>query len=254
VANTNDPPQITSSPVKTATQDVLYTYDVEATDPDAGDTLTYSLTTAPSGMSIDSATGVIQWTPTNEQIGDNGVVVQVADVAAATDMQSFTITVNPSEPQTTTLTIVDGYDEKNAKTLSEDGKVNVVTASDADRWETEYGYYTSYQFSNLPPEATTIISVTIYCRHYEEKEFEDGNLEWKVGSGWQVGSSTVWGSTSLIPINREEDKEATDSWDVNSWVSTPSNVNDMEFCVKNNDNIEEKKTKVNYIYAVVEWY
>jgi len=46
-------------------------------------------------MTIDSATGVIQWTPTNEQLGDNGVVVQVRDVAAATDAQSFSITVNP---------------------------------------------------------------------------------------------------------------------------------------------------------------
>jgi len=58
----------------------------------------------------------------------------------------------------------------------------------------------------------------------------------------------------LIPINSEEDNEAEYSWNVDSWVSTPSNVNDMEFCVKNNDNIKEKKTKVNYIYAVVEWY
>jgi hypothetical protein len=93
VANVNDPPNITSTPDTTATQDVLYTYDVDATDPDVGDTLTYSFTTSPAGMTINSSTGVIQWTPTNAQVGDNAVVVEVQDQAAATDTQSFTITV-----------------------------------------------------------------------------------------------------------------------------------------------------------------
>jgi len=93
VANANDPPDITSTPVTTAVVDVLYTYDVNATDPDVGDVLTYSLTTSPAGMTINSATGLIQWTPTNAQVGNNAVVVQVQDQQGATDTQSFTITV-----------------------------------------------------------------------------------------------------------------------------------------------------------------
>src|SRR5205085_8347530 len=39
-----------------------YAYDADATDVD-GDTLTYSLGTAPSGATIDPATGVVRWTP-----------------------------------------------------------------------------------------------------------------------------------------------------------------------------------------------
>ncbi len=35
---TNQSPTITSTPITTAIVDVLYTYDVEATDPDSGDT------------------------------------------------------------------------------------------------------------------------------------------------------------------------------------------------------------------------
>ena len=54
-----------------------YLYDVEAIDPD-DDTLTYSLTNFPSGMSIDSATGIIRWTPTAAQIGPHNVAVQVS--------------------------------------------------------------------------------------------------------------------------------------------------------------------------------
>ncbi len=54
----------------------LYTYDVEATDGD-GDILTYSLTSNPGGMTIDSATGVITWTPTT--FGDYNVGLEASD-------------------------------------------------------------------------------------------------------------------------------------------------------------------------------
>ena len=107
----NHAPSITSEPVTTVTVDELYTYDVNATDPD-GDTLTYSLTTSPTGMTIDSATGVISWTPTSE--GDYAVVVMVSD-GALNDTQNFTITVSVPElthivvlPKTMTLFVGEG--------------------------------------------------------------------------------------------------------------------------------------------------
>ena len=93
VANTNDPPTITSSPVTSASEDVLYTYDVDATDPDAGDTLTHALDVAPLGMAIDPATGVVSWTPTSTDIGDNSVTVRVTDAAGLFDTQAFTLSV-----------------------------------------------------------------------------------------------------------------------------------------------------------------
>lgn len=89
----NDPPVINSAPVTTATQDAAYTYDVDATDPDSGSTLTYSLDTAPSGMTIDSTTGVIAWTAGNGQVGLQSVTVRVADQYGAFDTQSFDIAV-----------------------------------------------------------------------------------------------------------------------------------------------------------------
>ncbi len=56
----NQPPVITSTPVISVNEDDAYFYDVEASDPD-GDVLTYALAAAPSGMTIDSATGLIDW-------------------------------------------------------------------------------------------------------------------------------------------------------------------------------------------------
>ena len=92
---TNQAPTITSTQITTATVDELYTYDVDATDLD-GDTLTYSLTTNPSGMTINSTTGVISWTPNSGQIGYNNVAVEVSD-GGLSDNQSFVIEVIEAE-------------------------------------------------------------------------------------------------------------------------------------------------------------
>ncbi|MGH8656305.1 MAG: PKD domain-containing protein [Gammaproteobacteria bacterium] len=87
----NQPPQITSTPVITATVGTPYSYDAAATDPE-GDALICSLTVSPSGMTIDSATGLINWTP--NAAGDAPVRVQVADSEGAMATQSFTVTVS----------------------------------------------------------------------------------------------------------------------------------------------------------------
>ncbi len=89
----NDPPRINSQPPLVATVGVPYSYDVNAVDPDAGDILTYVLSTAPAGMTIDSASGLIQWTP--DAAGNQPVTVLVTDNGApqGSDTQSFTIVV-----------------------------------------------------------------------------------------------------------------------------------------------------------------
>ena len=107
----NNAPVIESDPTLTATEGALYTYVVEATDPE-GDTLTYSLTTSPTGMTINSSTGVINWTPTEEQIGENKVEIKVSDLYRS-DTQSFTIIVSETiltsiEVLPTTMTIKKG--------------------------------------------------------------------------------------------------------------------------------------------------
>ena len=59
----NLPPQILSVAPIVGQVGESYRYDVDAIDPNAGDVLTYTLPLAPSGMSIDPATGAIRWTP-----------------------------------------------------------------------------------------------------------------------------------------------------------------------------------------------
>jgi len=90
-------PHITSTPLTAINAGDLYIYDVEAT---GIPNLDYSLVTAPSGMSINSTTGLIQWTPTIGQLGLNPVTVEVTNTEG-TDEQSFDVDVTGIEPQIT---------------------------------------------------------------------------------------------------------------------------------------------------------
>jgi RHS repeat-associated protein len=91
VQSPNEPPAIKSSPVTTVTAGAPYEYDVMAVDPD-NDPLTYTLTTAPTGMTIDSL-GRITWSPQIADIGSQPVAVSVSDGRGSTDSQQFTIAV-----------------------------------------------------------------------------------------------------------------------------------------------------------------
>ncbi|HYV11049.1 MAG TPA: PKD domain-containing protein, partial [Pyrinomonadaceae bacterium] len=72
--------------------DQQYKYQVEAVDTD-NEQLVYSLLTAPQGMQINSATGLITWNPSINQVGTHDVVVKVADPRGGFDTQSYTLTV-----------------------------------------------------------------------------------------------------------------------------------------------------------------
>jgi hypothetical protein len=69
---------------------------VSASDPDLpGNTLTYSLVTAPSGASIYSASGVFSWTPSEAQgPGTSAITVQVSDSGGLADSKTLNVTVN----------------------------------------------------------------------------------------------------------------------------------------------------------------
>jgi RHS repeat-associated protein len=71
---------------------LTYEYDVDAADSD-GNTLTYLLTEMPPGMSIDPATGLIEWNPTEDQIGDHTVAVQVSDGRGGVALQEYIVCV-----------------------------------------------------------------------------------------------------------------------------------------------------------------
>jgi len=89
----NFPPVIISKPDTIAYMNSLYQYQVIADD-NIKDTLNYSLTTAPYWLSIDSAIGLIQGTPSANDIGDTLVTIRVEDNYGSTDTQTYTLYIS----------------------------------------------------------------------------------------------------------------------------------------------------------------
>jgi hypothetical protein len=74
----------------------IYTYQIKATDPD-GDTLTYALKSAPSGMTVDPSTGLIKWDVPPEFKGKTPITVSVTDGHGGEALQSLTLEIRPEK-------------------------------------------------------------------------------------------------------------------------------------------------------------
>ncbi len=95
VVTSNVAPLITSTPPTNAIQGTLYTYQVVVTEP-GDDVLEFSLAaSAPAGMTIDAATGLIEYTATYAQslAGPYTVVISVTDNEGGVDGQVYTLNV-----------------------------------------------------------------------------------------------------------------------------------------------------------------
>ena len=108
VANTNDAPVFSSTPITVAIQDIAYNYNIETSDPDVGDGLIITATTLPAWLTfVDNGNGTasLSGTPTNTDLGSNEVTLNVEDVAGAAVDQVFTINVdNANDPPSFTST------------------------------------------------------------------------------------------------------------------------------------------------------
>ncbi len=94
----NSPPSLLPIPDTTLIAGTTYSYTNVATDPDAGQTLTFSLGPGtPEGAVIGPNDGILVWTPNDTQLGTNRLVVQVADNGwpTLTASEAFFVTVVP---------------------------------------------------------------------------------------------------------------------------------------------------------------
>lgn len=86
------PPVFTSNPKTEAKEGTAYSYTAVATDAN-GDSITYSLVAAPTGMTIDADKGIANWTPTYKQAGSYAITIRAADAGGLSVDQTFTLTV-----------------------------------------------------------------------------------------------------------------------------------------------------------------
>ncbi|TDP97524.1 putative Ig domain-containing protein [Labedaea rhizosphaerae] len=85
---------VTNPGNQTATVGTAVSLQMQATDSQSGQTLTYSATGLPAGLSINASTGLISGTPTTAQ--STTTTVTARDTTGATGTTSFGWTVNPT--------------------------------------------------------------------------------------------------------------------------------------------------------------
>jgi hypothetical protein len=255
VTEVDDPPIITSSPITSAMVNAPYMYDVAAIDPDGTDELVYFLAIHPSGMTINSSTGLIEWMPIEiHKHTDHRVEIKVGsrNALSVSATQTFRIHVTPSPPKEAALTVMDGYDHRTRKRMSTTGTTGIVQASDDQHHDIPSGSYMVYDFSDISiPTNATLTSVVIWVEHFEEGSLTFGKLHWAVGTNWP-DEPKVW-TSAKAPTREGKQNESVDAWDVTSLVDTPERLRTLQLQIKNSDIGSRKKTLIDFAQVVVKW-
>ncbi|MGK7900972.1 MAG: putative Ig domain-containing protein [Hormoscilla sp.] len=108
VFNLNDPPTVTSEiPAQNGKEGTAFSLDVSSNFSDRDrDSLTYSATGLPEGLSINADTGSIDGVPTSNAVGTSNIIVTVDDGVSGTVSDSFDINIEPRNvPPTVTSAI-----------------------------------------------------------------------------------------------------------------------------------------------------
>jgi hypothetical protein len=87
---------VTNPGAQTGTVGTAVSLQIQASDSASGQTLTYSATGLPAGLSINSSTGLISGSPTTA--GSFSVTVTATDTTGASGSASFTWTISPAPP------------------------------------------------------------------------------------------------------------------------------------------------------------
>ena len=100
VKSSNTAPIISGTPATSVIESAAYLFIPTASDVD-NDSLTFTITNAPSWSTFDSTTGTLSGTPASTDIGiTSGIVISVSDGKAIVSLPAFSITVNNSTPST----------------------------------------------------------------------------------------------------------------------------------------------------------
>ena len=159
VNDINRPPESLSVSDQTIIEGHNLNFSVGSSDPD-GDILTYTSSNLPSGASLDSSTGVFDWTPSLSQAGSYEITINTSD-GSTTTSDSFTITVNDNAAPT----MLDVSDQ----TITTDDTLNVTLSANDSQ-----GEELTFTASGLPEGASF--------------DSSNGNISWSspsIGS-WNI--------------------------------------------------------------------
>jgi serine protease len=175
---------VTNPGNQTGTVGTAVSLQIHATDSASGQTLTYSATGLPAGLSINSSTGLISGTPTTA--GTSSVTVTAKDTTNASGSASFTWTINPAGGNTVTVT----------NPGNQTGTVGTAVSLQIQATDSASGQTLSYSATGLP-----------------------AGLSINSGTGLISGTATTAG-TSSVTVTAKDTTNASGSasftWTINS--------------------------------------
>ncbi|MBI4158964.1 lamin tail domain-containing protein [Candidatus Woesearchaeota archaeon] len=122
----NDAATFTSIAPDKTTVTLPYTYDADAQDIE-GNPFIFSLRRAPTGMRINSSTGVINWTPTESQLGNHSIEVVITDILTQAERNSGLVAANSTQEFDVFVEPVFGF--SNVDIAYGEGNLNGVISS-----------------------------------------------------------------------------------------------------------------------------
>jgi subtilase family serine protease len=222
---------VTNPGNQTGTVGTAASLQISATDSASGQTLTYSATGLPAGLSINSSTGLISGTPTTA--GSNSVTVTAKDTTGATGSASFTWTINSATGNTVTVT----------NPGNQTGTVGTAASLQIKATDSASGQTLTYSATGLPtglsissttglisgtPTTAGTYSVTVTAKDTTGAT-GSASFTWTISSGssgctaaqllgnpgFETGSISPWTSSSGVLANTDEGVPAQ----AGSWLA-----------------------------------
>ncbi|MBR7837961.1 putative Ig domain-containing protein [Actinospica durhamensis] len=223
---------VTNPGSQTGTVGTAASLQISASDSASGQTLTYSATGLPAGLSI-STSGLISGTPTTS--GSNTVTVTAKDTTGASGTASFTWTINAATGNTVTVT------NPGSKT----GTVGTAASLQISASDSASGQTLTYSATGLPaglsistsglisgtPTTAATYSVTVTAKDTTGAS-GSATFTWTISAasgggctaaqlignpGFETGAISPWTATSGVLNNDTVDEPAhSGSWD--AWL------------------------------------
>ncbi|RKY54408.1 MAG: hypothetical protein DRP89_05000, partial [Candidatus Neomarinimicrobiota bacterium] len=106
----NKVPTITTDYDTVITEDNPYSYDFDCSEDGQGN-IVYHANAKPSWLSLNSTTGLLAGTPSNNDVGEASVSIFVSDGNGGSDTASFTLTINNRDPVLESTAISSAYED-----------------------------------------------------------------------------------------------------------------------------------------------
>jgi hypothetical protein len=230
-SSTGNTVTVTNPGSQTGTVGTAASLQITATDSASGQTLTYSATGLPTGLSINSSTGLISGTPTTS--GSYSVTVTAKDTTGASGSASFTWTINSATGNTVTVT--------NPGTQT--GTVGTAASLQIKATDSASGQTLTYSATGLPaglsissssglisgtPTTAASYSVTVTAKDTTGAS-GSASFTWTINPassgctaaqllgnpGFETGSISPWTSTADVLANTDEGVPAQ----AGSWLA-----------------------------------